>query len=573
MSEGTEMQAAKEQPTTTEPVENATDAALVSVGPTVSAVLGLAMLALFIVATPIEWMSRRQPIVAGGDSYVGIFSWWTRNTGNDQVQYVSQYTCDELRMRSRAVEVFAVISVILSGLLLIAALAARVAGKGKGALLGLSVGVFVSSLVAWAMFLRIFFQSGICAPAWSSDSFSQQKFEIGPGCALFITGWCVSALAVIVAAVDPKVPAVVPDSALDKVVGVLYAAFSFIAFAFVVIGTPLSIVYAWVTPSLYVRATMWNVYIISDGTMVTKVGFDEFSDALHFDCGLLSRYAHFAQAFSIIAIGFMFFAFIAGLLFAAGKIGKKAPMILGTLGTLTALICAAACATMYYRHFCNGSLLAGKSLEGAGFVLAVGVALFVAAVLVLAVATIIVAIAALVEHIGAGAKGGNVRVTAFLLIFGGVISLFFLILGASQPLFTQKTDDTNFRKVLWWNFIVETAGTIKDEDFGCTSMQQRLVGGGALVIISIFFTALSLILSLAQLVSASLRKAASITGLLSALTQLVAWGLAVTVFTGTFCEFEFYTRGYSVSVGLGLVIASFCLTTVTSVLNLLVAPE
>jgi hypothetical protein len=440
-----------------------------------------------------------------------------------------------------------------------------------GAALGLAVGVCASSLTAWAMGLRIFYQVGLC-PLMADTSLSESKYEIGAGLALFVTGWVLSVIAVVVAAVNPKVPALIPDAALDKVAGLVYVVLSFAAFVFVVIGTPVSIVYVWFGEGDNYRATMWHVYHYTNGVRDVMVTFGDFTDL--YQCGNLYKYAHFAQAFAIIAIAFMFFAFIAGVLFAAGKISKKAPMVLGLLGTLTALISAAACATIYYRRFCNVAPLT-SSLHELKFQLAAGVALFVAAVLCLAVATIIVTIVALVEHIGSGAKGGNVKPTAFLLLIGGVISLFFLVLGASQPLFMLNQDEKDYVKVTWWNQLVQSGGgaNFAEVDFGCSELSTRLVGGGALEIISIFFIVVTLLLGIAQLVSAGLRKAASIAGLLSSLCQLVAWGLAVTVYTGTFCSTEYYAAGYDISVGLGLVIASWCLTTVVSVLNLLVDAE
>eukprot|EP00331_Platyophrya_macrostoma_P028780 CAMPEP_0176451022 /NCGR_PEP_ID=MMETSP0127-20121128/27536_1 /TAXON_ID=938130 /ORGANISM="Platyophrya macrostoma, Strain WH" /LENGTH=184 /DNA_ID=CAMNT_0017838893 /DNA_START=441 /DNA_END=995 /DNA_ORIENTATION=+ len=181
---------------------------------------------------------------------------------------------------------------------------------------------------------------------------------------------------------------------------------------------------------------------------------------------------------------------------------------------------------------------------------------------------------ALAEHLKAGAAGGNVKPTAFLYIFGLFISVFFLVLGASQPLFTKKTSQEGYNRVTWWSVTVRDAGgNVADVDFTCKPMWQRMVAGGAIVIISIFFSAVGLLVGVVQLANASVRKAASIIGLASSVTQLVSWGLGVTVFTGSFCGVQYYTNGYSISVGLGLVIASWGLTLVVSVLNLLVAAE
>lgn len=561
-----------------EPIEAAGDAALVSVGATVVALLGFCALTLFVVATPVAWFTRRNA-GAGPDVSVGVFSIKSQTATATTTLYVGQIVCDEVRKRLRAVSAFAVISIVFAAGLTAAAVAARLGKAAMGAVLGLAVATFASSLVCWAMGLRVYYQNGlytdVASTGCTGTSFSQQKYEIGAGEALLITGWVLSALACVVAKVDPKVPAIVPDAVLDKVGALVFTAFSFVAFVFVVIGTPIDIVYLWVSETEVYRATMWHVYhTVYSGAGVSKTTytFSEFASAANFNCGTMPRYAKFAEAFAIIAIGFMLFAFVAGLLFSGGKIGKGAPIVLGLLGTVTALICAAACATIYYREFCGALQL---SLQGFHFQLAAGVALFVSAVLVEAVATIILIVIALVEHLKGGAKGGNVRPTAFLLLFGLFVSVFFLVLGANQPLFTKNDSASAYKKVTWWTQVIRdaTAGTTSEVAFGCSAVSQRLVGGGALVIISIFFSVVGLLLGVVQLVNAGVRKAASVAGLVSSVTQLVAWGLAVSVFTGSFCGNQYYTTGYTIEVGLGLVIASWCLTTVVSVLNLLVAPE
>jgi hypothetical protein len=559
------------EPVSSEPIEAAADAAFVSVGAPVVGVLGFCALTLFIVATPIAWFTRNN---MASSSSVGLFSLKDHSGTSGDTLFVGQIVCDEVRKRLRAVSAFAVISILLAAGLTVAAIAARLGKATMGAVSGVAFATFASSLVCWAMGLRVYYQSGlyttVSSTACTSTSFSQQKYEIGAGEALFITGWTLSALACLVAKLDPKVPAIVPDAVLDKVGALLFAAFSFVAFVFVVVGTPQDIVYWWIDEATVLRATMWqvvqNVYSPA-GVAKTTFTFAEFSKA--FNCGTIYRYAKFAEAFAIIAIAFMLFAFVAGLLFSGGKIGKGAPIVLGLLATVTALISAAACATIYYREFCNGL---GLSLNGASFQLASGVALFVAAVLVEAVATIVLIVIALVQHLKGGAKGGNVKPTAFLLLFGLFVSVFFLVLGASQPLFTKNVSAATYTKVTWWTQVVKAGGSVTEEAFGCKEISQRLVGGGALVIISIFFSTVGLLLGVVQLVSAGLRTAASVAGLVSSVTQLVAWGLAVTVFTGSFCGNQFYTTGYKIEVGLGLVIASWCLTTLVSVLNLLVAP-
>lgn len=563
-----------------EPIEAAADGLLVAVGPTVVALLGFCALTLFIVATPIPWFTRAKiPLLGQNNVQQGVFWSKEKSTTTTVTTYVGQLLCDNLRKRLRAVSAFAVISILLAAGLTIAAIAARLGKQTMGAALGLGVATFASSLICWAMGLRVYYQNGLFADSTttlqcSATSFAAQKFEIGAGEALFITGWVLSALAVVVAKVNPKVPAIVPDAVLDKVGALVFAAFSFVALVCVVIGTPVDIVYVWRTTSMVYRASMWYVYIFTNGDMTAKLKFSKFADA--YSCGDIAKYASFAEAFAIIAIAFMLFAFVAGLLFSGGKIGKAAPIVLGLLATVTALVCAAACATIYYRQFCNN--LAGlgisTSLQEAGFQLAAGVALFVTAVLVEAVATIILIVIALVQHLKGGAAGGNVKPTAFLFLFGLFISVFFLVLGASQPLISKNTSAVGYERLTWWSLTRRDAsGNVADVDFTCQDTWTRLYGGGALVIVSIFLSVVGLLVGVVQLANAGVRKAASVVGLVSSLTQLVAWGLAVTVFTGSFCGVQYYTSGYSIAVGLGLVIASWGLTLAVSVLNLLVAPE
>ena len=543
-----------------EPAAPDAEAAVLRPAAAVYTFFAFCMLVLFVVATPIDWFEKH--IYLATDEYT-MFAHTVTTPTSQTVTYAANYVCDEFRQRFRAVEAFAVISILLAGAATIAGLAALSKKIGMIVPLVLGVVVMLTSLIAWAMALRIHYQ-GLCGV----DSLIQQKFEIGPGLALFVTGWCVSFVAILVAARDPVLPAALPDAFLDSVSGSIYTVFAFIGFVFVVIGTPVNIVHLWISQSMLITATMWKITVTSGG-VATDYKMNELGAILGDSCPEFDRYAKFAEAFAIIAIAFALFATLSGILFVLRKIGKTIPMLVGACAALFALLSAAACAVMLFRRFCINNL----SLDGLGFRIDAGVALFVAAVILLAVGTIILAIIAVVEHVVSKPKDGNVKPTAFLFLAGTVLSLFFLILGASQPLFSLTNGDFNYIKVTFWKTSTLTANVFATSDFGCTDISTRLIGGGALDIIAIFFTLIALNLGMVQLMNANLRKAASFVLLVGSFIQLVSWGLAVTVYVGSYCDNQYYTAGFNISVGLGLIIASWCVSVTVSILNLIVGTD
>lgn len=556
-------------PAAVETKEPSADAAVSRPGAAVFTILAFCMLTLFVVATPIDWIEQHSIL---GSTKITLFSTYTSAAGK---QFVAQYVCEELRDRFRAVQAFAIISILLAAGALFAGISAIVKKSKLTLPLVLGVAVLVSSLIAWTMGLRIYYEAGMTGFGCSNVSYAQQKLEVGPGIALFITGWCFSLLAIFVAFKDPVLPPVIPDELVDAVASYIYAAFAFVGFVFVVIGTASNIVHFWIGQTTSITATMWKItqkVYGASANQVTKFDFDQFGTVVNGVCPDIDKYAKFAEAFAIIAIAFYLIAVIVGALFVLKKIGKAVPIIVGIFGTLFALLSVAACAVLYYGRFCLTATFK-LSLHGLGFRLDAGVALLAAAVLLLAVATIILMLIALVQHISAGAKGGNVKPTAFLFLFGGVFSVFFLVLGASLTAFSKNADDFNYDRWSLWKQYTLRSGDLTITEFGCKEIQQRLVGAGGLIVISIILSAIAVIVGVAQLVNANLRKAASGVFLLSSLTQLVAWGLVVTVFTGSFCGNLFYTKGYKIGVGLGLTIASWCLTTTVSILNLIVGTD
>ena len=563
--EATEATTANTEPAepSTESVADAVKVPVSSLGATVFTILAFCMLVLFVVATPINWFENQTS--ATKFDYT-LFTQTATKSGVTTVTYVSQITCDELRKRYRAIEAFAVISILLAAAGVFVGINAIVNKASMVVPTILGAVTLFTSMTAWGMGVRLFYQDQICG----MESLSQAKMEFGPGVALFITGWAVSILATIVAAKNPTLPPVLPDALVDAVGGYIYTIFAFAAFVFLVCGTPVQIIHLWASEDVYIQATMWKIKVKTISTAVTtSYDFNQLGTVLGDTCVEIDRFAKFAQSFAIIAIAFGLFAFVSGILFVARKFGKGIPMILGALAALFALLSAAACAVMYYRRFCVNT----PSLAFLGFRLDAGVALFVAAVILLAVGSIILAIIALVQHISSGAKGGNVNKCAFVFLFGSVVSLFFLILGASQPIIVNVTDDFNYVKFSFWKSYILSSNVFSIQNIGCSDMSTRLNGGGVLCIIAIFFSLLAIILGIAQLINANLRKAASFALLFGSLPQLVSWGLAVSVFTTTFCGNDYYVNGYSIGVGLGLIIASWCLSVFVSVRNLMVAPE
>jgi hypothetical protein len=284
------------------------------------------------------------------------------------------------------------------------------------------------------------------------------------------------------------------------------------------------------------------------------------------NCGDFSTFAKFAEAFAILSIVFTLIALIVGAL-STRAANYKALLATGFLAGLTTTVTLSAELALYYKKFCS----AQDSLDGQGYRLDGGLALFATAAVLTVFAFLFTLVVAISRAVGSKqSEGGNPR-TTLLFIFGTAISVLFMIIALTMPVFQQETSDTAYTKVYYWETANLAAGVFTKQDFTCEPIWTRLVGAGALGIAAIVLSSLAALLAIGQLSSASLRVPASAIALLASVLQLTAFALVMAVFQGSYCNFRPYATQYKYAVGFGLMVAAFCVNFLVSLVNLLIA--
>ncbi|MBX3294083.1 MAG: hypothetical protein KF881_14470, partial [Acidobacteria bacterium] len=512
--ESREPAAAKEEPAQannepTAPAEGnaAADVGMKPIGSTLFLVIAFIAFAFVVIGTPISWMYRR---AVPTSVYISLWSTETDNAGVITTTYVKDDTCKSRRDHFKAAEAFSIITIAFAFFAVVMGFVARGTGKGLKAGGVFAILSFISNLVCWAAGFRLYWYE-LCG----AKSLNDQQYEISAGGALFVSAWVLTFVAIVIAFVDPKVPAVMPDVLLDKLGATLFAVGAFFSLAFTTIATPINFTYRY-EATTWTRATLWHT-TTSSGGVETKTAWRDVS------CGDMPKYAKFGEAFAIIAIAASLFAVIAGLLATTGKVGRKVLIPVGLFAFLSSLLVVGAEASMYFQRFCAMDTLQDRKFEyGAGFVL------FVVAFLVMLVVSLIQIVLALSQL--SGAKDGNTKWSAVLFLVGSLIAIVFTIIGADQYVFV-KSQGHGYIRVSWWNIDMRDAtNAYSRNDFTCSKMEQYLNGGGALDIISIFFSAIAILLGVAQLTSAKLRVAASAVNLVASLMMLVSWALGVAAF-------------------------------------------
>lgn len=548
---------ADNQPVDNQPVEGAASAAFVSVGATTFTVIAFSILTVLVVAAPITWIRRELP---GSTVQVSLWKTSTSVAGGASTEvYWLDSPCEEARARFRAVQAFAIISIIVAAVATLAGFLSRLTNKSLAIGKLLAVVLFITTLITWAMAIRLYYEDKMCG----QKSYAGQRYDIDAGFALFVTGWLLSFVAIIVAHVDPKVPAILPDVAVDKAATTLFTVFHFIAFVFVVCGTPTQWFYRWSSQTQIEHITLWKY--TSTNTLTDVSMSMELKDST---CGEFAKYAKFAQSFAIIAIASTLLSILVGAAATSGKVGKKGAFVFGFASFLSTILASAAGLTMYYRTFCG----AAASLDFQKYQIGGGAAIFAAAFVLSFVSILVLVLVGLSQACSSAATGGNTRFSAGLLVFGLIVALLFQVIAANIVQFGKVTDDNNHVHYTYWQIETKVSGAGSALPFGCTDIAQRMNGAGALNIIAIFFAFVALVLGALQFVNANLRKAASGVALVAAVGQLLAWGLVAAVLNKAYCNNDFTALGYSVMAGLGLVVAANCITVVTAIVNLAVAP-
>jgi hypothetical protein len=531
----------------------AESALLVNVTPTLFSALSFVALVLYVVGTPLPWIRSD----LGARTFVSLWSTEVTTPTSSATLGVADYACEKQRQYFRAAEAFAIITIFFALVTFAVGLAAR-ARASSAKPLG-SVFAFLtlaSGVVCWGIGVAAYRKS-FCGQA----TYDEQRYFLYTGASVFVAGWVLTVVALAVSLKDIKVPAALPQAAVDKLIFSCFTLIAFAAFVFAVVSTPIAIVSQWMGANVEYRASIWHLYIYTNGVMTTKTSLYELG------CTELGRYARATQAFTVMSIFTCLFAFAAGLLALRGVGGYKSVVLTGILATATALIATCLDLAIYYKDWCPTI----PTFDSMHFHRDAGVALIASSAVTMAAVTLVAIGSVALQLVRTRPAGGNVSAGSFVYVLGSLASVVFLIVGVATPVFQHDVSGGEWQKVFWWHTqSLSPAGgrTLVVADFTCEAVWQRLVGGASIAVAAIGISAVGAILGVLQFVKSGLTAPASALGFLSAALQLVAFLLAVDAWRREHCGYSFKAAGFDYDIGFALLPSAFCVTVVVSVLNL-----
>lgn len=528
-------------------------ALLTNVTPTIFSALSFVALVLYVIATPLPWLRSD----LGARTFVSLWSTEVTTSPSRVVLDVGDYACAEQRQYFRAAEAFAIITIFFALVTLVVGLAARArasSAKPLGTVFALLT--LASGVVCWAVAVSAYRRS-FCGQATYDD----RRFFVYTGASVFVAGWVLTAVALAVSLKDVRLPTLLPQALVDRVIFTAFTLVAFGAFVFAVVSTPIPIVSQWMAQNTVYRASIWHLYIYTNGVMTTKTSLYELG------CTELARYARATQAFTVMSIFTCLFAFAAGLLALRGVGGYKTVVLTGIFATATALIATSLDLAIYFKDFCPTL----PTFDAMHFHRDAGVALIATSAVTMAAVTLVAIGSVVLQLLRDRPAGGNVSAGSFVYLIGTLVSVIFLIVGVATPVYQREVSNTDWVKVFWWHIqsLSQAPGrTLVLADFTCEAVWQRLVGGASIAVAAIGISAIGAVLGVLQFVKGGLNAAASALGFLSAALQLVAFLLAVDAWRREHCGYSFKAAGFDYDIGFALVPSSFCVTVVVSVLNL-----
>jgi hypothetical protein len=545
-----------------------TDGLFVNVGPYLFTIFMVMSFVLVVVGTPEPWYSRRYEAET---TIVGI---WTSKTNDKSVtpavkssQSVRDIACDGIRHRFYAIEVFSILSIVAALAAVVVGIAASSSARqGKapssgllGAAKGSAAATFVFTLLAWAMGVALYYRADLCGA--NTASFNDRKFEIDTGLGLFITAWGLSLIALGAIFANPTVPSIVPSTVLTRTLLMVLAVVQLIAFVFAVVGTPTTWFSQWdATGVTFTSVTIWTSRTYDNGVQTGTL------DLHAVNCGEFAKIAKFGQSFAIISIAATLVGAVVAHLAATGSVGVGAAIGTALFALVSTTCTFAAGLTLFFRQFCATATLQVMKYRITGGLVLFGCAMSLISLLLLVLVVVLVA-QTLADP---AAQGYQAKPTAFLL-FSLLMCIVFQAISADTPMFTRESDASNWERWTFWIERENKAGVVSEIQFGCQGVEHRLVGGGALNIISVVVNAVAFALVVAQLFNASLRKAVTVVASIGSLLLLTSFGLVADAYARSHCgNVSFEQRGFDIDYGFAMLFVGWAVALVGIVSNFLV---
>lgn len=545
-----------------EPAGSAASGALVPVGIPIFTLFAFAALVAVVAGTPVTWISSRQEATT-----TTVTLWATTLSDHSAVPYttrkvkVADLPCDVMRQRFRALEAFAILSIV-SAVATVAAGCAAWRRAERSSFVGgkvLAAATAVFTLITWAMAVGLYYKRDMCVKG--NPSYADQKYELDAGLGVFVTAFGLVLIALGAAVANPTVPAAVPSSVVVRTLLLVLAAVQALAFVFAVIGTPTDWFFKWdASGTTSTRMSVWTQRVYVNGN---RVGKGDLKDS---QCGELPKFAQFGQAFAIISI-------VATLVGAA--VAKHAASGAGSVGAalgaglfaLIATTCTfAAGLSLYFRQFC-----AAASLHAAKYHVTGGLVLFGCAMGALALVLLVLGAVLLSQAVAEKSASGNASKPAVLLLVTLLVVVVFQAIAADTVLFDKEVDALTSQRWTFWRRYDEVSGVVGERPVGCDALEQRLVGGGVLNAISIVIHGVALLLAAAQIANGSLRRAASFVALLASVLLLASWALVADVYNRGQCgQRSFAKMDFEIRYGFVLLFVGWAVALIGTVANLVV---
>lgn len=533
----------------------------------------LIILILVVIGTGVPWIynNNSQDPKARIITTISLWEIKSYNVDNatllDSVVKVSDIKCDVLVERFKAAQSFALISIGVAVFGLIIGLINWRKDNGlKWLAVLISLALCVTTLITWGIVADIYRTPRCGAP----KSLYDQDYDLYAGAGLFIASWIITFVSMVVCVVDPFAPV---DERLNSFGVIAFTVLVGVSFLFSLVGTATT----WFKLTNYAtgvkkEVNLWGTTVTTNGTAVVT----PFKDMV--GCDDYIEIWRAASAFAIASIAFGAFSFAVALYNAVvtglepvkkanGTYTRKREpamrmaMLFGYTASLCMLITWALGAKIYYSTWCQSTL----NLSSEMYRFREGAALFVAGWVCTFFANFIVTLCWMFGR--ASSPLANVSKAGFFFAIAMAASLALMIIGTSLDFASNTSPTLNIYVSLWRTTITTATSTIvidvADLEALCKERFQRLRAGEGFSILSCIFLLVALLAGAFRLKFEKARLPSCFAAIAASIFMVITWAVEANIYNSGFCgQPSLREAGYSISAGMGLIVAAWCLTLV-----------
>jgi intracellular septation protein A len=478
------------------------------------------------------WYTRENSALST-NNYLYLWRLDTLSTSTNTIstEYATSF-CDSLSRRLKAAEAFGVLSVVLSGcLIMFTSFELFLKWRAKIGCILFSVFTFTCMLITWAIMINVYLQE-FCGQQFS---YKNSQYDNGAGLTLYVIASVVLVLGTIFYLLNPPIPS--GNQEIKLVCGIVY--FVFAIFSLIGTGIGLSI-------------TQWKYRDQNDAVTEVSIwksmanGVETLASADN--CGDRMRYWYTAEVLSIIGWVVTLVCAILGGLRLCGKTSAFVLMLFGFAGSLILLIEVSFVITIYYTQFCTSQ----QSYQAQLFVLMPGFGLLVGGFCFLMAGSIVVAVGAFLTRT---TKMSIWRFMAVLLIIDSIV---LLCIGATQPQFGMTSGD-NFTRLYFDSYQTQNNGVFTSvllTGTFCTDITNMTQTAVFFIAFAIALLFVSLILALIAMKNhRRTQHASAFLALIAAVCVVIDFIIIASLYHRTYCGVTFSDMGMQLEAGFGLSVA------------------